>query len=164
MILRFEQIVKNDFVRNVFTLFLGNAIAQGITLISIPILTRLYTPEEFGAVALFIGIVNVIAVASNGRYDMSIMLPKREGQAFHILIGSMVLVLLFSLLSLLSVIIFYDQITGVFEAKIYRKIIWLLPLYFLLEAIKAFTIGLTGNARFVLWEPTELFRMLDKLE
>lgn len=128
MILRFKAIVKNDFVRNVFTLFTGNAIAQGITLISIPILTRLYTPEEFGTVALFIGIANVIAVASNGRYDMAIMLPKREGQAFHILIGSMVLVLILSLLSLLVVIIFYDRITGIFEAKIYRRVIWLLPL------------------------------------
>ncbi|MHC1702822.1 MAG: lipopolysaccharide biosynthesis protein [Tenuifilaceae bacterium] len=128
MTVNISKYFKNDFIRNVFTLFTGNALATSITLVSIPILTRLYTPEEFGAVALFIGMINVFSVASNGRYDMAIVLPKRNGQAFHLLIGSIIIALIFSLISFLIVIIFNNKLTGLFDSTIYKRIIWFLPL------------------------------------
>ena len=124
----FSNLYRNDFVRNVVTLLTWNSIAQLVTLITIPILTRLYTPEEFGAVALFIGIVNVFSVASTARYDMTVVLPKRNGQAFHLLIGSIFIALIFSIVSLLVVFIFFDKLTGMFDAEVFKKIIWLLPL------------------------------------
>jgi O-antigen/teichoic acid export membrane protein len=132
--------LKNDFIRNIFTLLTWNSLAQIVTLVSIPILTRIYTPEEFGAVALFIGMVNVFSVASNGQYDLAIVLPKRRGQAFHLMVGSIIITLIFSFLSLLLIIIFFDRLTGMFEAGIYRKIIWLLPLsVFLVGSHKSLT-------------------------
>lgn len=137
---RVTNFFRNDFLRNVFALFTGNALAQIISLMIMPILTRMYTPEEFGAVALFVGLVNVFAVASNGRYDMAIVLPKRNGQAFHLLVGSIVFTLFFSIVSLLVVVIFYDKLTGMFEASVYKKIIWLLPLcIFLVGSHKCLT-------------------------
>lgn len=137
---KIKSILSNEFVKNVLSLFTGNALAQSISLVSIPILTRIYTPEEFGAVALFIGMVNVFSIASNGRYDMAIVLPKKNGQAFHILIGSIAITLIFSIISLLIVILFFDRLTGMFEARIYKKIIWLLPLcIFLLGSHKSLT-------------------------
>jgi lipopolysaccharide exporter len=140
MFFRTRQLLKNEFIQNVLSLFTGNALAQVITLVTIPILTRMYTPEEFGTVALFIGIVSVFSVASNGRYDMAVVLPKKNGQAFHLLLGSIVIVAIISLLTLLIVIVFYDRITGMFDAKIYRKIIWLLPLcIFLVGSHKSLT-------------------------
>lgn len=122
------SILKKDFAKNVLTLFSWNLLAQAVTLLSIPILTRIYTPEEFGAVALFISMVNVFAVVSNGQYDLAIVLPKRNGQAFHILVGSIFITLLFSVIALLIVIIFFNQLTGAFDSNVYKKIIWLLPL------------------------------------
>ncbi len=137
---KIKSIITNEFVKNVFSLFTGNALAQSISLVSIPILTRLYTPEEFGAVALFIGMVNVFSIASNGRYDMAIVLPKKNGQAFHLLIGSIAITLIFSIISLLIVLLFFDRLTGMFEAHVYKKIIWFLPLcIFLLGSHKSLT-------------------------
>ncbi len=125
---KFESIFRNDFVKNVLTLFSWNLLAQAVTLLSIPILTRIYTPEEFGAVALFISMVNLFAVVSNGQYDLAIVLPKRNGEAFHILIGSIFITILFSVFALLIVIVFFKPLTGAFESSTYKKIIWLLPL------------------------------------
>jgi len=129
-----SSILKNDFVRNVLTLLSWNSLAQLITLVSIPILTRIYTPEEFGLVALFIGMVNVFAVASNGQYDLAIVLPKRTGQTFHLLVGSVFLALIFSIITLFIVVVFFDKLSGLFEADVYKKIIWLLPLAVFLVA------------------------------
>ena len=128
MIDKLRIIRKNEFFQNVVDLFTGNAISQGITLLSIPILTRIYSPEEFGVVALFIGFINVLAVASNGRYDMAIVLPKKNGEAFHILVGSIVVSFVFSGLSLIFIYIFYNKLVALFGANAYRSIVWLIPL------------------------------------
>ena len=39
---------KSEFRRNVLTLMTGTAIAQAMPIIISPILTRIYTPEDFG--------------------------------------------------------------------------------------------------------------------
>lgn len=129
---------KNDFFKNIFTLITGNAIAQIIGLLAIPILSRMYTPEEFGEVALFIGIVNVIAIAANARYDMAIVPPKRSSQAFHLFAGSIGITMVVTLLLFIVIAVFKGTIASLFEAAVFKRIIWLLPLLvFLLASHKS---------------------------
>ncbi len=44
---------KSEFSRNVLTLMIGTTIAQAIPIAISPILTRIYTPEDFGVFALY---------------------------------------------------------------------------------------------------------------
>jgi O-antigen/teichoic acid export membrane protein len=125
---RIERVARNEFARNVITMFSGNAIAYTITLASIPILSRIYTPQEFGLVALMVSIINVVSVAASGRYDMAIVLPKRSGQAFHLLVASLCIVLVVSILSIAGIWTFRDSVNGYFAEDSYRRIIWLIPL------------------------------------
>ncbi|PKP36201.1 MAG: hypothetical protein CVT98_08680, partial [Bacteroidetes bacterium HGW-Bacteroidetes-15] len=134
MVEYFKLIFKNDFFKNIFTLITGNSVAQLIGLLAIPVLSRLYTPEEFGEVALFIGIINVIAIAANFRYDMAIVPPKRNGHAFHLLVGSIGITIVFTILLFIGVAIFKDSVTSFFDHKVFKKIIWLLPLLIFLLA------------------------------
>jgi O-antigen/teichoic acid export membrane protein len=69
---------KSEFSRNVLTLMTGTTIAQAIPIAISPILTRIYTPEDFGVFALYMAIAAIISVVSTGRYEMAIMLPKRN--------------------------------------------------------------------------------------
>jgi len=46
-----KLIPKGEFSKNVLTLMTGTTIAQAIPVAISPILTRLYTPEDFGVVA-----------------------------------------------------------------------------------------------------------------
>ena len=52
---------KSEFTKNVLTLMTGTTIAQAIPIAISPILTRIYTPEDFGVFALYIAIVSFIA-------------------------------------------------------------------------------------------------------
>jgi O-antigen/teichoic acid export membrane protein len=128
------KILRNDFFKNVFTLITGNTIAQIIGLLAIPILSRMYTPEEFGEVALFIGIVNVIAIAANARYDMAIVPPKRSSQAFHLFAGSIGVAIVVTVFLFIVVAVFKGTITSAFNAESFNQIIWLLPLLVFLLA------------------------------
>ena len=75
---------KSEFAKNVLTLMTGTTIAQAIPIAISPILTRLYSPKDFGIYALFIAIVSILASVINGRYELAIMLPKKDEDAINI--------------------------------------------------------------------------------
>ena len=85
---KFNQVVgkllKSEFNRNVLTLMTGTTIAQAIPIAITPILTRIYTPEDFGVFALFIGIASIFGTIVNGRYELAIMLPRKGEDAINI--------------------------------------------------------------------------------
>ena len=69
------------YVRDVGVLVAGTAVAQAIPVVASPILTRLFGPEDFGLVGVFLAISTVLAVVSTGRYELAISLPAEEGKA-----------------------------------------------------------------------------------
>lgn len=69
---------KSEFNKNVTTLFTGTVIAQAIPIAISPILSRLYSPDEFGVWALYVSLVMFFSVFSTGRYQFAIMLPKEK--------------------------------------------------------------------------------------
>ncbi|MEZ8709312.1 lipopolysaccharide biosynthesis protein, partial [Vibrio alginolyticus] len=62
------------FFRSFMVLFSGNATAQAISIISLPFLTRLYSPEQFGVLALVISISMMLAILLTLRYEVSLVL------------------------------------------------------------------------------------------
>lgn len=75
---------QSTYARNVLTLMTGTGLAQAIPIAISPILTRLYSPDEFGLFALFTAIVSIAAVLVTGRYEQAILLPRQERDAAHI--------------------------------------------------------------------------------
>lgn len=60
----------------------GNILAQAIPLAALPLLARLYTPEEFGFFALYVAICSMVSMVSSGRFDVAIIAaPKRQHKA-----------------------------------------------------------------------------------
>lgn len=104
---------KSEFSRNVLTLMTGTTIAQAIPIAISPILTRLYSPEDFGIFAVFSSIVILLCILSAGRYEMAIILPKKNEDANNILILSLVLVSLFSIIVFLLIFTFYDFLISI---------------------------------------------------
>ena len=54
---------KSEFSRNVLTLMTGTTIAQAIPIAISPILTRIYSPEDFGLLALFLAVFSILSNA-----------------------------------------------------------------------------------------------------
>ena len=68
---------KSEFTRKVLTLMTGTTIAQAIHIAISPILTRIYTPKDFGVYALFTAITAIFGSIANGLYELAIMLFKK---------------------------------------------------------------------------------------
>jgi hypothetical protein len=72
---------KGEFNRHVLTLVTGTGLAQIIPLAITPILARIYSPEQFGVFALFIAVASSLSVVATGRYELAIMLPRKDVDA-----------------------------------------------------------------------------------
>src|SRR5690554_5526121 len=75
---------KSKFGRNVVTLITGTGLAQALPIALSPILTRLYTPDEFGIFALYASIYTILAVFVAGKYELAIVIPRYDGEAMNI--------------------------------------------------------------------------------
>lgn len=91
---------KSSFARDVVTLAAGTGIAQAIPILVSPILTRLYSPSDFGTFALYTAFTAIVAVIVTGRYELAIALPKKDQDAVNILALSIFLSITIGLLLL----------------------------------------------------------------
>lgn len=90
----------------------GTGLAQAIPIAISPILTRLYAPEDFGIFAMFMAVSSIASVLVTGRYELAIMLPKSDRDAFHIVVLAVGLSFLISAMLLLLVVVFNSQMTS----------------------------------------------------
>lgn len=108
---------KSDFSRNVITLMTGTTIAQSIPIATSPILTRIYTPEDFGVFALFIAITSILATIANGRYELAIMLPKKDEDAINIFALGFIITCIMTIITFAVILIFNDYLTNLLVNK-----------------------------------------------
>ncbi len=125
----------SKFGANVFKLITGNVAAQLITIGAMPIITRMYTPDDFGIYQLFVSITSVLIVVAALQYDMAIMLPPAEEDAVNVTALSVIVVTIFSLLTLPIIGCFRVSIAYFFEAKEMAPYLWLAPLAIFTGAI-----------------------------
>ena len=105
-----ERLKQGSFVRNVLTLMTGTALAQALAVLASPVLTRLYRPEDFGILALFMSIVGILSVVACWRYETAIVLTEKDEDATNLLALSIMITIAMSLLTLIVVAIFRHSI------------------------------------------------------
>ena len=101
---------RSEFIRNVFTIFSGNAIAQTIPFLLEPVIARLFVPQDFAIWTLYISFANIFSILATGRYEMAIMLPSKERKAINVLALSMIISVFVSAFSFLIVLLFNARI------------------------------------------------------
>ena len=119
---------KSDFTKNVLILMTGTSIAQAIPIAISPILTRLYTPDDFGIFSLFIGIASIFGSIANGRYELAIMLPQKDEDAINILALGFIINVVLSLVLLFIIIIFRDNILNLLNNKEISPWLYFIPI------------------------------------
>lgn len=75
-------IFQSPFFKSVLILSTGTMMAQIVSYLSTPIITRLYSPEEIGALGLFFRAAGLIAAVGTLRYEYAIPLPNQAAHGF----------------------------------------------------------------------------------
>ena len=121
--------------KNILILSIGTTIAQAIPVLISPILTRLYSPSDFGLFALYFSISTILAIIASGRYELAIVLPKRDNEAVNILFLTIIFSLITSLIALLIISIFHDYFFYLSSNKNISFWLYFLPLSMILTAV-----------------------------
>ena len=73
------------FLKPVLTLVGGTAAAQALVFAARPVLTRLFSPEAFGVLTVFVTLVGLAPTFATGRYDDAVLLPEKDDDAAALL-------------------------------------------------------------------------------
>jgi len=116
------------FIRNTAVMAGGAAGSQLLLIIATPIITRLYTPKDFGILAIYIGILALFCVIASFRYEMAIPIPERDEEAIDLVFLSLILVGFTALISCLLIGIWGGSIAIFLQEPRLKELFWLLPL------------------------------------
>jgi len=95
------------FLKSITALASGSIIAQIITFIASPIMTRLYTSEEIGVYTLILTTVSMFGGVICGRYDISIVFEQEEDKVLPIIKLSLIISILASSIISLGYGVYY---------------------------------------------------------
>ncbi|MGW6384438.1 lipopolysaccharide biosynthesis protein [Peribacillus butanolivorans] len=122
------KIKDKSFIQNVFVLIRGTAIGQGILILASPFLTRFYSPEDFGLLAVYVSILSILVVVASLRYELAIPIAKSNITASNLLVLSLSIVFGFTVLITILLIIFHESLLDILNAPSLEKYLWLLPI------------------------------------
>lgn len=97
------RIRNSEFLRNTFQLVLGTGIAQLITILVSPVITRLYSPDDFGSFSFFVAVVGGFVLIATLRYELAIVYTHEEKDAVNVFVISSAITIAVSLFLLIAV-------------------------------------------------------------
>ncbi|MBF8224516.1 lipopolysaccharide biosynthesis protein [Halomonas sp. 328] len=115
-------------------LAVGSGIARVVGIAAIPVLTRLYSPEDFGALSVFSALISIISPLLTLRYVLAIPLPNHDGMAFNLLVFSSGIMLGFMLLISALLLVFGEHVLAIFSMEILAPWWWLISIALLTSA------------------------------
>lgn len=116
--------LKRTIVKNTLTLTTGTAIASFIPILLQPLLRRLYTPEDFGAFAVYLSITGILVVVSTLRYELAIVLPEKDKESGNVVCLSLLIALLFNTIALIVILVGHKGIIKLLNFPV-KYSIWL---------------------------------------
>lgn len=124
----FEKLQKEgSFIRNVSIVSSWNVVGIIAQFALSPIITRIYTPAEYGVYALFNSIVINLSLISSLKYAEAIILADNENQRNNIILLVFCLTTAFSFITLGGIFIFKEGLGAFFNTTTNNNFLYLIP-------------------------------------
>lgn len=143
----------NKFIGDSFLMILSSGIAQVILIITTPIITRLYSPTEFGEFTIFSNIAMILIPIINARYDLLIVNTKNDRSA-NILSQISFLISLLILLILIPIF----AISASLYPNFILDFIFIIIMLFLVSLTNIFTNYLNKERKYKVLSLINVFR------
>ena len=126
---------RNSSLKSILHLGSGSVLAVVVMVASSPVITRLYTPEQFATYAFLLSMATFFSTIAAFRYELAIVLPKRDTEGGVIFLMSLSISLVFALL-LSLVLPFFSEI--IFGKPGYQELlgwVWGIPAFVVASGI-----------------------------
>ncbi|WP_172461093.1 oligosaccharide flippase family protein [Priestia endophytica] len=134
MIGKILGLTKKAFVRNVIILSSGTILAQALSLILTPVITRIYGPEAYGVMGMFNAIIAILMPVAALTYPIAIVIQKKDRDAKYLAVISIIIAGLISVLTFLVIAFSKKYIVQIFNLEQIESYLFLIPLVILFAA------------------------------
>jgi|GEM_PF-1136455 len=126
---------KNGFLRQFIILLTGASLAQLITVLLSPVMSRIFHPDDFGSFALFVSVSAILVTFITGRYEQAILIPENEAKGIELARVALLFTLITSLIVTALLIILKTPLKAAFTDKRAAEWLYFIPLSLLLTGI-----------------------------
>ena len=105
----------------------GTAVSQGMLILASPVLTRMYSPADFGVLAVYLSLVSVLVIVASLRYEFALPIPEDDDQAIQLLALCLVLVAVTTSLASVALYLARERVLGWMGAPGLGPFLWLVP-------------------------------------
>lgn len=123
-----KQYIQNPAYKGFFSIVSGSVFGQLIMLLATPIVTRLYSPSDYGILSLYGVVVSVTLVFATLKYELAIPLPKEDEKAINLMALCLLSVLGVSVISSLLIYSIGDSFFSGTQMSLLSPYIWLISL------------------------------------
>jgi len=117
----------NDFLRAVTVLVGGTAIAQLVMILLLPVLTRLYSPEDFNTLSVYLALLGILGVIATLRFELAIPQPQCDEDAANLLALSLASSVVTALLVAALLYLSSPYLAGLLKLTEMSAYFWMLP-------------------------------------
>lgn len=125
--LAFVPFWQGRFIKNLATVMAGTLAAQALNLAVVPVLSRLYTPADFGVFGSFTAVLAVLTAAATLQFAQAVVLPRDEDDAARLFLLSCLATVGLAGLCLIVCCLRADAVLGLFMLPGRTWLLWLLP-------------------------------------
>jgi O-antigen/teichoic acid export membrane protein len=149
------------FIGQVTVLASGASVAQAIGLLAAPVLTRLYTPTDFGVYALYVALLALASPLVSGRYELAVVPADSEDESLDLLILAAMLAAAAGGLVLLLMVFARSSSFGTAGLGSLLPFWWLIPLGVVLTGIQQARYLLIRHRRYPRISGTDVVQRVD---
>src|SRR5688572_798036 len=131
----FKNIKDRPFLKKAVVLISGTAIGQFIPIITAPIVTRIYSPQDYGLFGIFLLLSSVIGVATTMQIENAILIEKDDFSANRVLQLCIFMSMLAAGFSLVLMLVLHAAITNYFKTPELNNYLFFLPLTVLMTGV-----------------------------
>lgn len=149
LVRRFSAKTDKKIMRGLSILSAGNLLARGISVLSLPLLSRVFSSDDFGKVAIIVSLTAILSPIATLRLDQAIPLPKDNKVAMDIASTSVSFAAITSLLLMVMILFGASYLSEISSVRQLGSDIIYLPLFVLFSALyETFTMYSIRNSKY----------------
>lgn len=117
-----------SFFKNVALLGGAKGVSQGMVLAASPLLTRLFSPEDFGTFAVFGAFIGLLGGLSCLKYENALPLARDEVEAVNMFVLCAMVLTVFLFVFCVGLLTVYDDLADWLKSPALQPYLWLLPI------------------------------------
>jgi len=124
---KFASFAQRRVIRSIGVLVGGAVVAHGITMLAMPVNTRLYTPEDFTVLSVFSSLTLILTPIACLRFDAAIVMPASEHDAANLLVVALLANAAVSTLLVVVMLALPDSAYRLLNVSALMPYLWLIP-------------------------------------